>query len=254
MYVDSKSGSLGSPSNGTIVRRGAFCRVSGCSTMQSRSSSMAQWQIEQERVSSYCRDLFRDSALDSLRVKMAIESPKDTTFEMLTDQSRPTQSERLAIVTFARDKQECNRAWSSSARRFPIPAQAIVLREANAARFQFLLADLHGGVLPMGSSPESGRNWPLNWTQSEGSWSNCWPSNQPRRPIARSSLQTTRVGQRLLKSKRPIKDAYRSNFRDRRGRAFASLSIARPTISEASPRPRATRRLSGPSSPANRKG
>ena len=150
MYVDSKSGSLGSPSNGTIVRRGAFCRVSGCSTMQSRSSSMAQWQIEQERVSSYCRDLFRDSALDSLRVKMAIESPKDTTFEMLTDQSRPTQSERLAIVTFARDKQECNRAWSSSARRFPISAQAIVLREANAARFQFLLADLHGGVLTYG--------------------------------------------------------------------------------------------------------
>ncbi|HZP39428.1 MAG TPA: hypothetical protein VFE48_23295 [Methylomirabilota bacterium] len=128
----------------------ALLLLAGCGTISSRPDPLTQWQAEQEQVGLYCRELFRDRALDPLRTKMAIDTPKETTFEMLTDQSKPTQSERSAIVAFAKDKQECNRAWSSAARPFPIPPQAIVLRETNAARFQFLLAELHGGGITYG--------------------------------------------------------------------------------------------------------
>jgi hypothetical protein len=71
---------------------------------------------------------------------------------MLTNQSKPTESERAAIVALAGKKRECGQAWVSVSQRFspPLPSQVAVLHEVGTARFQFLLADLHGGLLTYG--------------------------------------------------------------------------------------------------------
>lgn len=126
--------------------------LAGCSSAPPAPDRMTELQMEQERVNSYCRDLFRDPALDPLRSRMAVFSAKDTTFEMLTNQSTPTESERLAIVALAGKKQECGRAWVLWSRHFspPISPQVAILHEVGTARFQFLLADLHGGLLTYG--------------------------------------------------------------------------------------------------------
>jgi hypothetical protein len=135
-----------------VVSAAAALLLAGCSTAPQGPDRLAELRMEQERVNSYCRDLFRDPALDPLRSRVAMFSAKDTTFEMLTNQSTPNESERLAIVVLAGKKQACGRAWVSWSRHFspPIPSQVAILHEVGTARLQFLLADLHGGLLTYG--------------------------------------------------------------------------------------------------------
>ena len=71
---------------------------------------------------------------------------------MLSNRSRPTEAERAAIVVLAKAERDCSREELSTKRRFspPISPQSLVLEDAASTRFQFLLADLHGGLLTYG--------------------------------------------------------------------------------------------------------
>lgn len=130
--------------------------LAGCGSVSSRPSLEAQIEMERQRVDAYCEALWRDPAvyplLYPIQSKIAVRRAEDTTFEMLTNRSKPTDTERAAIVVLARTKRDCAQEAVSTLRRLspPIPAQVVVLHEVAAARFQFLLADLHGGLLTYG--------------------------------------------------------------------------------------------------------
>lgn len=145
---------------GIVMRRlailaGSVLLLAGCGSVSSRPSLDAQIEMEKQRVDAYCDGLWRDPAvypvLYPIRSKIPFR-PEDTTFEMLTDRSKPTDTERAAIVVFAKTKRACANESLSTMRRFspPIPAQLVVLDEVAWNRFQFLLADLHGGLLTYG--------------------------------------------------------------------------------------------------------
>jgi hypothetical protein len=108
--------------------------------------------MEKQRIEVYCDSLLRDPALDPIRSKLGVPGPEGATFEMLTNRSRPTETERAAIAVLAKAERDCTKEELSTKRRFspPISPQFLVLEEAVSRRFQFLLADLHGGLLTYG--------------------------------------------------------------------------------------------------------
>lgn len=105
---------------------------------------------EQERIRSYCDGLFADPSLDPIKGKIGLRNDEETTFEMLTDTSKPTDVEKAALVVWAKKKEDCIRQDIAGMRRSSVSNSLIVLTESMFQRFQFLIADLHNNAFTYG--------------------------------------------------------------------------------------------------------
>jgi len=105
-----------------------------------------------QRVRTYCQDLFRDARLDPIRTKLGITSDKESTFEMLIDKTKVDDTEKPALVLWAKKKEQCHREDIAHLRKFspPNPPEYATINEAGFIRFQFLIADLHNGAITYG--------------------------------------------------------------------------------------------------------
>ena len=96
-----------------------------------------------QRVNNFCVDLLNDREIDPIRTKVGIADDSESGFEMLTDNSKPTKTEKKALVVWAKKKEKCYSERNSSVRRFspPLAPEFITLYEALFPRFLFLIAD-----------------------------------------------------------------------------------------------------------------
>lgn len=131
--------------------------LSGCQTTQQRQSDEMRaraeaMRVDSARVTSFCENLFTGQEIDPIRAKIGIVSGGEDTFEMLTDNTKPTMKEKKALVFFAKKKEECHKETVASMRRFSpyLASQYITLEEAAFPRFQFLIADLHNDLITYG--------------------------------------------------------------------------------------------------------
>jgi hypothetical protein len=100
-------------------------------------------------VNSFCETLFRDARLDPIRTKLGIARDGESTFEMLLDNTKAADPEKAALIVWAKRKEECKNELVAHFRRFspPVYPEYPTIYEAGFTRFQFLIADLHNGVL-----------------------------------------------------------------------------------------------------------
>lgn len=104
---------------------------------------------DSRRSQEYCKNLMSVAELDPIRKKISLFSSSGTTFEMLTDNTKPNSKEKSALVHWANLIETCHKEKISLYERNPrlIAREYKTFEEINFPRFQFLVADLHNGML-----------------------------------------------------------------------------------------------------------
>jgi len=83
----------------------AIALVTGCATQQQRANVRAMFQS----AAAFCRGKYADPRLDPIRDKTpALAGIAQPTLEMLSDQSRPTDEQKAAILIYDRAAIECS--------------------------------------------------------------------------------------------------------------------------------------------------
>ncbi len=119
--------------------------VGGCATP-------AQFWVrdKQDAFESYKQTLDGSRALDPIRSKIALKDPRETTFEMLANTSKPTAIERTAILEYAKLRESHLARQKAIDAQYgnAIPYQRILDVGGQAAAA--LLADLYNSALTYG--------------------------------------------------------------------------------------------------------
>jgi hypothetical protein len=131
--------------NGTYL---APCHSSRLSTVQTGPTQEELWKRESDRVKvAYEQAFATNQAIDPIRGKIA-RWVKETTFEMLANNAKPTESERAAILEYAK----LSEVLYARSRELDTQHNNLFGR-INEAFYQAdlaLLADLYNGVLTYG--------------------------------------------------------------------------------------------------------
>lgn len=123
----------------------------GCASGPAQRSAGEEWQREIDRVSaSHNQTLQADRALDAIRQKAALYSVRDTTFEMLANNSLPTAEEQAAILHFARLREPYIAALQSIHDRYGNPYRHIARAQYQST--SAVWADLFNGTITYGEA------------------------------------------------------------------------------------------------------
>jgi hypothetical protein len=109
-----------------------------------------EYREAQQNLNVRCRHSFTDPSLDVIRNKVALGSLDDTTLEMLTDQSKPTDEEKVAIQKWVWLRSYCSREQTALYRRSSAPEHVITLDQVFSDRVLFLITDIYKGSLTYG--------------------------------------------------------------------------------------------------------
>lgn len=113
-------------------------------------SKREQVRIAQDNLNATCRELFMDVSLDVIRNKVAFNNVDNTTLEMLTDQTIPTDEEKAAIEKWVRKRSYCIQEQITINRRASAPEHFIAMYQIFNDRQLFLITDLYKGSLTYG--------------------------------------------------------------------------------------------------------
>jgi len=106
---------------------------------------------EQER-NEYCTSLYKNNDFGLIHDKVSIMKSSDTSFEMMTIQSKPSKQEKKQILVWAKIKNLCGKNWMEGKKKFTPPFNSIYLDldEAVLLKVQLLRVDLYNGGLSYG--------------------------------------------------------------------------------------------------------
>ena len=125
--------------------------LSSCAVAPPAPSQGQLWQQESEGISAkYKWQMDTNRSLDSLRGKVALFSPRDIRFEMLTNTSRPNAEDRTAILDLAKIRDEYWKEQIAVDRQYTNPFARI--SEAQYAAVSAVWADLYNGAITFGES------------------------------------------------------------------------------------------------------
>jgi hypothetical protein len=109
-----------------------------------------EFRASQQSVNATCKHLFMDASLDVIRRKVVFDPIDNTTLDMLTDQTKPTNEEKVAIQKWVEKRNYCLREQTAHFRRFSLPEHVITMRQIFSDRLLFLITDLYKGSLTYG--------------------------------------------------------------------------------------------------------
>ena len=115
-----------------------------------RRTRRNEYREAQQNLNVRCRHSFTDLSLDVIRNKVALGSLDDTTLEMLTDQSKPTDEEKVAIQKWVWLRSYCSREQTALYRRSSAPEHVITMDQVFSDRVLFLITDIYKGSLTYG--------------------------------------------------------------------------------------------------------
>ena len=122
-----------------------------CATEPPQPSAGQLWQQESEGISAKFRwQMDTARALDPIRGKVALFSPRDIRFEMLANTGKPTVEERNAILELARIRDEYWQEQKALDQRYNNPFARVP--EAQYAAVSAVWADLYNGAITFGES------------------------------------------------------------------------------------------------------
>ncbi len=107
-------------------------------------------RIAQDYLNATCRDLLMDISLDVIRNKVAFDNVDNTTLEMLTNQTKPTDEEKVAIQKWVWKRGYCTREQTALYRRASAPEHLITMNQVFNDRVLFLITDLYSGSVTYG--------------------------------------------------------------------------------------------------------
>lgn len=88
-----------------------------------------------------------DPDLQILKDKVGLSSVAEQTFAMLTNNAKPTEAERVAILAWGKRRDECIRRYRVALDRQKVPLAITNVINAAANLTQFLVADLYNGKI-----------------------------------------------------------------------------------------------------------
>lgn len=123
----------------------------GCAAQPAAQSSGQLWQQETAGIEvKYRWQIDTNAALAPLRGKVALFSPKDITFAMLTNQDRPNAEERAAILELARIREAYHGEQRMLDEKYGNPFKKI--SEAQWQAVSAVWADLYNHSISFGES------------------------------------------------------------------------------------------------------
>jgi hypothetical protein len=123
----------------------------GCASQPVTPSSSELWQRESAQVAvSFREDVSSTRSLDVIRTKIALLSPKDITFTMLADTTKPNEAERSAILEFAKIRETYIQQQQLLDERYQYPFRRVSTRQQQAV--SAVWADLYNGQMTYGES------------------------------------------------------------------------------------------------------
>jgi len=93
-----------------------------------------------------CKESFADKVLDSIRSKLPFTAPP--TLEQLSDQSRPTEEQQVALIELDRRKIRCANALVKELS--DAPSEALIIFNSAVTKEQAARADLYLGKITFG--------------------------------------------------------------------------------------------------------
>lgn len=103
----------------------------------------------QQNLNAKCQNLLMESSLDVIRNKVKLDRV-DETLEMLTDHTKPTDEEKVAIQKWVEKRSDCVQEVRAFNRRFSAPEHIITIEEIFYDKVLFLITDLYNGSLTYG--------------------------------------------------------------------------------------------------------
>jgi hypothetical protein len=123
----------------------------GCKSPPAVPSASELWQRESSQIgASFREDVNSARSLDVIRSKIALLSPRDITFAMLADTTKPSEPERNAILEFARIRETFIQQQQLLDERYQYPYRRISMRQQQAV--SAVWADLYNGQMTYGES------------------------------------------------------------------------------------------------------
>jgi hypothetical protein len=125
--------------------------VAGCASPERGQSAGQLWQQESDGIAAKFRwQMETNKALDPIRGKVALYSPRDIKFEMLANTDRPTSEERAAILVLARIREESIQEQRAVDEKYQNPFRRV--SEAQRQAVSAVWADLYNGAITYGES------------------------------------------------------------------------------------------------------
>ncbi len=125
--------------------------MTGCVTVPQSPDPAELWQHESAEIGTAFRSqVATNRQLGPIRTKTALMSPRDITFAMLTDTSRPTESERAAILEYAAIRETFIRRLHEVDERYQNPFRRVAERQQQAV--SAVWADLYNGAITYGEA------------------------------------------------------------------------------------------------------
>jgi hypothetical protein len=115
-----------------------------------RAAKMEEMRMAFQNSKDMCQSLGKDDSLDIIRDKVGIMVVDDTTFEMLTNQAKPNEEEKLAIQKWVPKLDYCVKDQDELFKRFGAPSYVTTINKVFSDKFLFLITDLYNGSITYG--------------------------------------------------------------------------------------------------------